>query len=147
MFKYILLLSIYINFVLCSNYTWNTGWKASEYGINQNTGAMEDSDLNSGACSNTIYYNKKIKLDDPIVAFPSSIYKKYCGKYIIVINEDKNITKKLMVLDECVGCGEKQIDIPATTWNKLYGYDYYILNKVNPNAPGYIKNIKWRLYY
>lgn len=143
---YIILL-INLTFSYCykikrENNNWNLGWKASEYGIDN--GELEKEDLKEGACG---IIKGNIELNDRIVALPSNIYKKYCGKKIMVVNTIKNINIILTVSDECPTCDDKQIDIPAYTWNKLMGKSYYKLgnSKNEENSPGYIENIKWKL--
>lgn len=124
------------------NNEWYSGWKASEYGIND--GELENDDLKQGACG---IFNRNIKLDDKIVALASSKYKKYCGKKILVVNTLKNINITLTVADECKDCDENQMDIPAYTWNELNGKSYYKLHNKNieKGSPGYIKKIKWKI--
>lgn len=142
------LILIYLNFIYAykrNNDKWNNNWKASEYGIND--GKYEIPDLNNGACENTEYSKKRIKLDDKIAAFPSNLYKNYCGKKIIVFNTNKNINITLTVADECPTCDNNQMDIPAYTWNKLMGKTYYKIGnkKIEEKSPGYIKKIKWKI--
>lgn len=147
MYKIICFLLINLTFSYCykikREYSdWNLGWKASEYGIND--GELEKDDLKEGACG---IIKGDIELNDRIVALPSNIYKKYCGKKIIVINTKKDINITLTVSDECPTCDNKQIDIPAYTWNKLNGKSYYKLgnSEIEEDSPGYIKNIKWKV--
>lgn len=134
----VLLLLVYVNFIYANNL-----WKVSEYGINR--GVIENSDLIQPACENIKGISgKKISLNANIAAFPRGVYKKHCGKYITVINIKKNISKKLIIADECQTCNNNQMMVPAYTWNTLYGENVYIegdSSKEN-NSPGYI-DVKW----